>query len=169
MVHRTKSRRFTVCAAAAVLLLAWYVASPPFVFPVAETFVPKAMPGLRVIYGPVEAYAVNQDLPGSKLYGTYIGRTVPVVKNALNPINPHATLLEPTQVEFRQTPLRDVLSYMSEIHGVELELDVGRWYQACVRRLDGDRADGSSRDAGAPGVDRRADARPDCGQHSASV
>lgn len=123
MAHQTKSRRLAIWGTIVMLLLAWYMVSPPLVFPVAEKFAPTVIPGLRVFYAPLESYAVNDNRPGSRVYGTYTGRSVTVVKKALNPVDLNKKLLEPTEVEFSKTPLRDVLSYMSEMHGVAFELD----------------------------------------------
>jgi hypothetical protein len=116
--------RIAKWTAAGMLLLAWYFASPPFAFRVAQRHFPAALPALTTIYRPSEYYVTHEELPGSKLYHWYMGRSDRIARNALREaIDPHAKLLEPTGLEFTGTPLRDVLSYASEIHEISLDLD----------------------------------------------
>lgn len=57
---------------AAVLLLVWYVASPPLVGTFLAERVPATVPLLEMFYAPLEYYWSHPELPGSELYGEYV-------------------------------------------------------------------------------------------------
>jgi hypothetical protein len=102
-------------------LLVLYLASCPFVMFWSERYLPAAtFPVVRAGYAPLEAYC-REEWPGSGFYGQYAGR-------CLRALNEHArgdasaALEEQTSVQFVQTPLRDVISYVSELHNFHIEL-----------------------------------------------
>lgn len=65
-------RRAVLGTLAAVLLLVWYVASPPLLGTLIAERVPAAIPLLEIFYAPLEYYWSHPELPGSSLYGEYV-------------------------------------------------------------------------------------------------
>ena len=124
----TRPRRIVRCAmmalAGVVLLMASYVASPPFAFYFSEHHYPNAVPTLLVVYAPVRKFIQNPDWAGSKSYAEYSQWAYnEIAANLIGDPLSNIRLDAPTMVQFASTPVRDVIDYLSELHSYAIELD----------------------------------------------
>jgi hypothetical protein len=109
---------------AAVLLLGAYAASAPFVFFWIQHRLPSAIPTLQAVYAPLAVYSRHAEWPGSISYIHYQSwchRTLQ--EYTLGPEDANRKLDELTQIQFSGSPLRDIVNYLSEVHGYPIELD----------------------------------------------
>jgi hypothetical protein len=101
-------------------LLVFYIASWPFVFFWCERNLHAGIPVVRAVYAPLEVYSRNE-WPGSRMYGQYTSWCISTLQEHSRG-DASARLNEQINIEFAQTPLRDVISYVSEIQGFQIEL-----------------------------------------------
>lgn len=101
-------------------LLVLYVASWPFVSFWSERHLRAALPVVRAVYAPLEVYFRNE-WPGTRMYGRYTSSCIRTLnEHARGDVN--ARLDDQTSIQFAGTPLRDVVSYVSEVHGFYIEV-----------------------------------------------
>ena len=110
-------------ATLALLLLALYLASAPLAFAWCSKHFQQAIPVLVKVYGPSSVYLQNPDWPGSGTYRAYTDwcRREFYLRFEYVPDSERA-LAESSQVEFHQTPLRDVAGYLTQIHNCNVDL-----------------------------------------------
>jgi len=140
--RRSRLRRVVLWPAAAVLLLAAYALSPPFLSYWVTRYAPPAMPVLRALWSPLELYARHPAWPGSRAYVEYEMWANRRLQDHFAS-DADVKLNEMTQIQFNGTPLSDVASYLSALHDHRIELLEG---------IDGDipvtmNANGKLRDA----------------------
>ena len=82
--RRRMLKRGVLWTLSAVLLLVWYVASPPLLGPFTAERVPAAIPLLEIFYAPLEYYWSHPELPGSSLYGEYVDWCQALMEGASN-------------------------------------------------------------------------------------
>ena len=72
MTARPLRKHAVLWTAAVVLMFVGYVAGAPIVAAFVMKHHPSAVPWLFVVYGPVDYYCRNQELPGSATYASYV-------------------------------------------------------------------------------------------------
>jgi len=83
--HRRRTlNRAVLWTLAAILLLVWYVASPPLLGTFIAERVPATVPLLEIFYAPLEYYWSHPELPGSTLYGKYVDWCQALMEGASN-------------------------------------------------------------------------------------
>jgi hypothetical protein len=108
-------------ATVAVLLLAAYVASPPFLGYWSQRHVPAVVPVLQAMWSPLELYARHPRWPGSTRYVEYEMWANRGLQNQFAS-EADVKLNEQTQCIFAGTPLSDVVSYLSAVHDHPMDL-----------------------------------------------
>ena len=96
--RRPLLKRVAIWTAAVVLLLAWYVASFPFLIVACRNFCPGARPALGAVYYPVVWY-IERDLPGARTYHDYYNQCSRYARGVLGQSRPAP------QPKKRPTPL----------------------------------------------------------------
>jgi len=101
-------------------LLVFYVASWPFVSFWCERNLRAALPVVRAVYAPLAVYC-REELPGSRRYSLYSAQTINELKGHVRG-DASGRLHYQTKFQFVGTPLRDVVSCVSELHDIHIEL-----------------------------------------------
>src|SRR5689334_7311590 len=120
--RRSLRRRACLWTAAAVLLLASYVASAHIVVQEVGRRVPVIQPVLNAFYAPLAVYSRHPALPGNKQYKQYLIWSGREFRDLTRTSSPGTTLDSPTTVNFTATPLRDVVGYIGVVNNCRIEL-----------------------------------------------
>lgn len=106
------------------MLLTAYLASYPCIFFLTVQHWQRAVPALQFFYAPLHGYNRNPQYFGSQTYKDYVAwADTAIAYRVIGDIDSDRILRTKTDIDFTNAPLRDVVSYLSELHAHPLELD----------------------------------------------
>jgi hypothetical protein len=120
-MKKTSLKRAATWTGVIVLMVAAYVASPPFIAYWSSRHAPAALPVLHTLWAPLDLYARHPHWPGSTQYVEYEMWATRRLQDHFA-LEIEAKLNEQTQCIFAGTPLSDVVSYLSAVHDHPMDL-----------------------------------------------